>query len=125
MWMRLNKLTISAVTLAIMALAALVYGAYALLTTVDLVLLWAVVATLLIPFAALLGWGAGRYEAKALVSGIRLGADTVIKSARQVADVRDRKDAGRDGGPDFDLLLPRVEVTHRNLLEGDGETIDL
>jgi hypothetical protein len=120
--MRLNKLTVGAGAVTVLGAAGLTY---VLITAVDLVLLWAILATALIPIAALVGWAAGRYEARALVSGIRLGADTVIKSARQVADVQGRKDAGRDRGPDFNILLPRVEVTHRNLLEGDSETIDL
>jgi hypothetical protein len=72
-----------------------------------------------------IGWVVGRYEVRALLAGVDLGVDKVVRSARQIAVIQDRRGPDRDDGPDLDILLPRVEVTHRNLLESEDVRVDL
>jgi hypothetical protein len=125
--MKLNKPTIVAAAVGAVGLLTLAYGAYLLVAT-EPVLAWAIIATLLIPIAGLVGWALGRYEVAALLRGVDLGADRVVAVAEKIADIKDRRQPGKDDRPNLNVLLPQVTVTHRNLLDrpGDGgETIDL
>jgi hypothetical protein len=121
------KLTIGAAAIAVVGLAALGYGVYLVLTTIDLVLLWAIAATALLPVAAAVGWAVGRYEVAALLRGIDLGAGKVVGIAERIADVKDRREPPRSNAQAIDvrLLPPTIYRELPSGASGDGDVINL
>jgi hypothetical protein len=114
------KLTIGAIVAVVIGAAALAYGLYVIITSADLVLVWAIVATFMLPVAAIVGWVAGRYEVKALLRGVDMGADKVVNVAERIADIKDRR---APKAQQADIYTLPATVYHE--LPAGDEVIDL
>jgi membrane protein implicated in regulation of membrane protease activity len=113
--------------------AALAYSLYVIImtvSTVDLVLLWAILTTLALPVVAVCCWRAGarfgqqygQQEVKGILSGIDAGVGKVAVVADRIATIKDRRQPKEPPrAVDLRLLPPTV---YQELPAGD-EVIDL
>lgn len=116
---------------------ALLYGAGRLawhaMSTIpsDTARAWALIVTVLLPFAIWTGWYAGHTEARGRLAGIDQAVDKVMRAATRAASLRigtaqalHQRPAPPSPSPPPDVALPQVEIIPRPQIIS-GEIIEV
>jgi H+/Cl- antiporter ClcA len=95
----------------------------------DALRVWAIVATLALPGAFILGLVAGATRAKTTIEGLDRGIEAVIAAASEVADIKDRsfRKTVQHAKPQFNIAMLSKELpqVQHEMIEGEVERIDL
>ena len=127
-WDRLGAMA-CVIIVVLSIVAGVCYGAYRLaLVNVGhkLAVAWAMVATAMVPLAALAGYKLGGTEARGVLAGIGLGTGPVVQTAEKIATVKaGAARALREPDPVI-VELPRmrmIDVTPKQLPSGDDQVV--
>lgn len=113
--------------LAIIAFAALlVYKFFMDTLDEDVVRIWALVATLLLPITGIVCFKLGKTESVGVVKGIETGVKNVVPVASQVADIRISTARAMRQTEDAPVIeLPPLEAHYRLMPPADNGSVEL